>query len=72
MITLQQRKLCAAITEHAEAKYHEMDTRTAALIRALGSVIEGTDPIKAMGAPGDWGYGTPIGEALLELLQSQS
>jgi hypothetical protein len=26
-------------------------------------------PLKAMGAPGDWGYGTPIGDGLLAALQ---
>lgn len=70
MITPEQRKLCSAITEHAEKNNPEMDAHTASLIRILGSVIEGVDPIRAMGAPGDWGYGTPIGDALLEILKS--
>jgi hypothetical protein len=72
MITKEQRDLTAAITEHAESENPDLDPHTMALIRVLGSVIEGVDPIRAMGAPGDWGYDTPIGDALLALLQSPS
>lgn len=34
------------------------------LIRVLARIVEGKPPEKAFGAPGDWGYGTPIGDAL--------
>jgi hypothetical protein len=70
MITTEQRNLTAAIVGHARKNNPDMDTHTQSLIRVLGSVIEGVDPIRAMGAPGDWGYGTPIGDALLALLQA--
>ena len=70
MITTEQRKLTAAIVSHARENNPDLDPHTEALIRVLGSVIEGVDPIRAMGAPGDWGYGTPIGDALLDLLKS--
>lgn len=36
----------------------------AELLRVLARVVEGKPVKNAFGAPGDWGYGTPIGEAL--------
>jgi len=36
----------------------------AMLITTLASVVEGKSVYRAFGAPGDWGYGTEIGEAL--------
>lgn len=70
MITQQQRDLRNAIVKHAEKNNPEMDGHTTALISVLGSVIEGIPVERAMGAPGDWGYGEPIGDALLALLQT--
>jgi len=70
MITEEQRNLCRAINEHATRENPDLDPHTEALIRVLGSVIEGVDPIRAMGSPGSWGYGTPIGDALLALIQA--
>ncbi len=34
------------------------------LVGVLIRVIEGRDVLVALGAPGDWGYGTPIGDGL--------
>lgn len=34
------------------------------LLRVLAHVVDGKALAKAFGAPGDWGYETPIGEAL--------
>lgn len=34
------------------------------LIRCAARLIEGKTIERAFGAPGDWGYGTPIGDAL--------
>lgn len=70
MITQQQRDLRNAIVKHAEKNNPEMDGHTTALISVLGSVIEGIPVERAMGSPGDWGYGEPIGDALLALLQT--
>lgn len=70
MITKEQRNLCAAIVKHARTATPEIDSTTEALISVLGSVIEGIPVKKAMGAPGDWGYGTPIGDALLAWIAS--
>lgn len=36
----------------------------AEMICVASRVMRGTPFHKAMGAPGDWGYGTPIGDAL--------
>lgn len=41
----------------------------AELLRCFARLLEGKDLDKAMGAPGDWGYGTPIGDAVLALLR---
>ena len=71
MITPEQRALTAAIIEHATEKNPDLDHHTEALIRVLGSVIEGIPVERALGSPGAWGYGTPIGDALLALIQSQ-
>lgn len=38
----------------------------AELIRVLARVVEGKPIAKAFGAPGDWGYETPLGAALAE------
>ena len=34
------------------------------LLLVLARVLEGKDVKRAFGAPGDWGYNTPIGDAL--------
>jgi hypothetical protein len=37
---------------------------TAELLIVLARIVEGNPIAKAFGAPGDWGYDTPIGAAL--------
>lgn len=71
MITQQQRNLRNAIVKHAQEANPDLDHTTEHLISVLGSVIEGVPIERAMGAPGDWGYGMPIGDALLALIQSK-
>lgn len=39
----------------------------AELINVLARILEGKPPAKAFGAPGDWGYETPIGSALSDM-----
>jgi hypothetical protein len=34
------------------------------LLRVLARILSGQSIERAFGAPGDWGYGTPIGDAL--------
>lgn len=36
------------------------------LLKTLAHIVEGMPIEKAFGAPGDWGYGTPIGQALVD------
>lgn len=72
MITPQQRTLAKAILDHATENNPDLDVHTESLIRVLGSVIEGVPVMRAMGAPGDWGYGTPIGDAVLEILRENT
>ena len=38
----------------------------AELLRVLARMVTGRTAASAFGAPGDWGYGTPIGDALAE------
>ena len=40
------------------------------LVRVLGRLLAGKSVHDAFGAPGDWGYGTPIGDALLEIYRA--
>lgn len=37
---------------------------TAELLNVLARMVQGKTVYQAFGAPGDWGYGTPIGDAL--------
>jgi len=34
------------------------------LLSVLANMVEGMPVERAFGSPGDWGYGTPIGDAL--------
>jgi len=44
--------------------YARMDAH--GLLCVLEQMIEGKSAVRAFGAPGDWGYDTPIGKALAE------
>ena len=63
---MDKTKLAKAIREKAK----EMRTRNLGdadsdeLIFVLARVVEGKSLDRAFGAPGDWGYDTPIGDAL--------
>lgn len=67
-ITQAQRKLRNAIVNHAD-EIDGLDPTVEHLISVLGSVIEGVPVDRALGAPGSWGYDTPIGDALLAYLR---
>jgi hypothetical protein len=51
-----------------------VDVRDAAdaaeLVRVLAGIVEGKSIDKAFGAPGDWGYGTPIGDGIFAMLKA--
>lgn len=64
-------KLAKVLREQADAirdaePQRESDFDNAELLRVLARVLEGKPIERAFGAPGDWGYGTPIGDALAE------
>jgi hypothetical protein len=42
------------------------------LLRVLAHVVDGKPLAKAFGAPGDWGYGTPIGDAIAAAPEQQA
>ncbi len=46
------------------------DRDTAELLCCLARMVAGRPVEKAFGAPGDWGYGTEIGDALRDLYKS--
>jgi hypothetical protein len=53
----------------------ELQRKAAYLLTALKIFVREADPEaihKAFGAPGNWGYGTPIGDELLKIYQGKS
>lgn len=56
------------IDSEADHDSVDYDTRRddAELLRCLARILSGLSVKDAFGAPGDWGYGTPIGDALCE------
>lgn len=57
--------LANVLRDKARAVYKENGmTDEGELIDVLARVLEGKDIERAFGAPGDWGYGTLIGQAL--------
>jgi hypothetical protein len=51
------------VIEHGSTACDDLKD-AAELIKVLSRIVEGQPIAKAFGAPGDWGYGTPIGDAL--------
>lgn len=45
--------------------------KAADLVGVLASALQGRSALEAMGAPGDWGYGDPIGDGLLAALRDE-
>jgi hypothetical protein len=61
----------AGTTRGASMAYDEMDQadvqalrEASELARVLANILAGKSIYKAFGAPGDWGYQTPLGAAL--------
>lgn len=68
MSTPAEKLLAKAI--HAEANtLGDKHCHARELIRVLARLVEGKTIDQAMGAPGAWGYGTPLGDALFALLK---
>ena len=60
---LAERIRCIADDLDASSEYRE-HFHEAELIRVLARLVEGKSLQQAFGAPGDWGYQHPIGNAL--------
>lgn len=69
MSTPAEKTLSQVIRNEAQNLLGTEHTDAAELLLVLARLVEGKTLYKAMGAPGDWGYGTPIGDALLALLR---
>jgi hypothetical protein len=52
------------LQEDIPADLHRLSKDVAELALVLARVLEGEPILRAFGAPGDWGYGTPMGEAI--------
>lgn len=68
-------KLVAVVDAHAAAlrdRPESTDPDTIELLHVLRRMLDGKPALKAFGAPGDWGYGTPIGDALYETLRQHA
>lgn len=68
-------KLSKTLREKAEEMRREAEAENISchdseLILCLARMVEGKDVYDAFGAPGNWGYGTPIGDALMEAYNS--
>lgn len=61
-------KLSKALREKAETLSEEHPD-AAELINVLARIVEGKTIDKVFGAPGDWGYGTPIGDGVFDRLK---
>lgn len=61
------RDLASALeleSENSSPKELEEVRDGAELIRVLARIVKGQSVDQAFGSPGDWGYDTPIGDAL--------
>ncbi len=58
-------RMVAYTSDDFDAKTSRELKEASELILVLVRLIEGKSLHTAFGAPGDWGYGTPIGDALL-------
>lgn len=65
-------RLQDAVSAVDEYPNRQLTRDVAELALVAARVLEGKPVLRAFGAPGDWGYGTPIGDALLAALKAQS
>jgi len=65
------RDLAAALSESIESNATNLTALPdiAELLSVLARIVEGKTIDKAFGAPGDWGYGTPIGDGIFAMLK---
>lgn len=62
-IRTRAKAIEATIFDHADYEDRRDDVE---LLRCLARILSGDPVRKAFGAPGDWGYDTPVGDALRE------
>jgi hypothetical protein len=65
-LALRQRAKAILDQDDADEETSREDRDNAELFNVLARLVEGRAWHKAFGAPGDWGYQTPIGKALSE------
>lgn len=63
-------KLSQAILHESEKMLEAGHQDAASLLRVLVAIVEGSPVPKAFGAPGEWGYGRPFGDGVLEMLRA--
>lgn len=68
--TALRNKASAVRNVDATTTAEDQTLRDAAdLLRVLANLMEGMTPVKAFGPPGDWGYDTEIGRAIVAMRQ---
>ena len=75
---MKNAKLSKALRDQAEALAESVEQNAvdisamgevAELICVLARIVEGKTIDRSFGAPGDWGYGTPIGDGVFAMLR---
>lgn len=59
-------RMVAYTSDDFDAKTSRELKEASELMLVLARLLAGKSVHEAFGAPGDWGYGTPIGDALLK------
>lgn len=59
--------LRSLITDNSTTEVDRLLRDSSELIRVLARLLAGKTVHQAFGAPGDWGYETPLGQAVYEL-----
>lgn len=70
MVTALLNKAAEVRNVNANTAKEDQTLRDAAdLLRVMARLFEGMPTVKAFGAPGDWGYETELGQAVIALRQ---
>jgi hypothetical protein len=71
ILKAEERLLDARRSVEDDQELRDAMFLAAGLVRTLAHIAGGMDIMRAFGAPGDWGYGTPIGDAVLQTLRER-
>lgn len=63
LVILEKAESLGEIRDESTGDYTFRDE--AALLKVLARILQGSDPVYALGSPGDWGYSNAIGMALI-------